>query len=554
MKRRQEANASSDLVLLPIGGASEIGMNCYAYGEGKDGHRQWLVVDLGVKFGSASEPGIDVILPDVSALVRQGEKVAGLVLTHAHEDHIGAVPWLWPQLRCPIFCTAFTAALLKHKLAEHALEDEVEINILPLGGAFQIGVFDLRFINLTHSIPEPQGLLISTPSGQVFHSGDWKIDARPIFSRPFDEEALREIGTQGVDVLVCDSTNVLREGFSPSESDVADTLMRIVAEAKGRVAITTFASHVERISSAVRAARSAGREVVLAGRAMHRTVEAARACGYLKDAGVFLDEEEFGYLPPDKILLLCTGSQGEPRAAIARIAEDQHPHVALEKGDTVIFSSRTIPGNEKEVAVVLNNLAKLDVDVVTADEALVHTSGHPRQGELKRLYELVRPRTVIPMHGEPRHLRQHALFAVACGLRSLVPADGKVIRLAPGDPVVLEETPPVRLHVDGHLVVPAEDGPARERRKLMFSGIVVAIVSIDSSMKLADDIELVVDGLPPGIQEELSEAVEEAFESLPKPRRRVDGNVEESLRQAIRRKADHVWGKKPVCRVVVLRV
>lgn len=554
MTGKSKPREARDLVLLPVGGTGEIGMNCYAYGEGTDKQREWLIVDLGVKFGSAGEPGIDVILPDVSFFASQRKKVAGLVLTHAHEDHIGAVPWLWPQLRCPVYCTAFTAALLEHKLAEHALEDEVEINVLPLGSSFKVGGFDLRFVNLTHSIPEPQGLLITTPSGRVFHSGDWKIDSRPIFSQPFDMAALREFGDRGVDVLVCDSTNVLREGFSPSESDVAETLMRIVSEAKGRVAITTFASHVERISSAVRAARAAGREVVLAGRAMHRTVEAARACGYLKDAGVFLDEEEFGYLPPDKILLLCTGSQGEPRAAIARIAEDQHPHVALEKGDLVIFSSRTIPGNEKEVAEVLNNLARLDVDVVTADEALVHTSGHPRQGELKQVYELLRPRSVIPMHGEARHLRQHALFAAANGLRSLVPADGSLIRLAPGDPLILEEVKVGRLHVDGHLVVPAEDGPARQRRKLMFSGIVLAVVPIGNDLQLDDDIQLAADGLPAGLQQELTEAAEEAFGSLPKPRRRDDAAVQETIRQAVRRKAEQAWGKKPVCKVLVVRL
>lgn len=553
MKNKQKQKQDSHLVMVPVGGTGEIGMNCYAYGEGTDGSREWLIVDLGVKFGTHAEPGIDVVIPDVSFFARERKRIAGLVLTHAHEDHIGAVPWLWPQLRCPIYCTAFTAALLEHKLAEHALEDDVKIIIQPLGSSFKAGGFDLRFVNLTHSIPEPQGLLITTPSGKIFHSGDWKIDHRPIFSQPFDVDALRDIGDRGVDVLVCDSTNVLREGFSPSETDVAETLMHIVGEARGRVAITTFASHVERISSAVRAARAAGREVVLAGRAMHRTAEAARSCGYLKDAGVFLDEEEFGYLPPEKILLLCTGSQGEPRAAMARIAEDQHPHVALGKDDLVIFSSRTIPGNEKDVAAVLNNLAKLDVDVVTADEALVHTSGHPRQGELKQMYELLRPASVIPMHGEARHLRAHALFAASCGLQSLIPKDGAVIRVAPGQPVIVTEQGATPLHVDGNLIVPSEDGPARQRRKLMFSGIVVAVVTLDNGLQLADDIQLIVDGLPAGLEEDLAEAAEVAFDSMPKPRRRDDANIIDTIRQTIRRKADNIWGKKPVCKVIVIR-
>ncbi len=554
MTAKDKRQPKNDLVLLPLGGMGEIGMNAYAYGEGSGSQREWLLVDLGVKFGEASDPGIDVILPDVAFLARQRKKIAGLVLTHAHEDHIGAVPWLWPQLRCPIYCTAFTAAILQHKLAEHALEDEVKLHIIPLGGSFEAGGFRLQYVNLTHSIPEPQGLMITTPSGRVFHSGDWKIDRKPIFSLPPDEGELQRLGDAGLDVLVCDSTNVLREGFSPSESDVAATLMEIVAGATGRVAVTTFASHVERIASAVKAARAAGREVVLAGRAMHRTVEAARACGYLKDAGVFLDEEEFGYLPPDKILLLCTGSQGEPRAAIARIAEDQHPHVALEKGDLVIFSSRTIPGNEKEVSAVLNNLARLDVDVVTADEALVHTSGHPRKGELKRMYELLRPRTVVPMHGEARHLREHVSFAESCGLNAIMPADGRMLRLAPGPVIVAEEVPIGRLHVDGNLIVPADDGPARQRRKLLFAGIVVLVVSIDSKLQLAEDMQIAADGLPAGLEDDLLESAEKAFDSLPKPRRRDDGPVQEAIRQAVRRAAEHAWGKKPVCKVLISRL
>ena len=425
----------------------------------------------------------------------------------------------------------------------------------PLGGSFKVGHFSLQYVDLTHSIPEPQGLLIETESGRVFHSGDWKIDRQPIFSRNMDEAKLASIGAAGIDTLVCDSTNVLREGSSPSESDVAETLMQIVGEAKGRVAITTFASHVERIASAVKAARAHGREVVLAGRAMHRTLEAARSCGYLKDAGVFLDQEEFGYLPPDKILLLCTGSQGEPRAAIARIAEDQHPHVALETGDLVIFSSRTIPGNEKEVSAVLNNLAKLDVDVITADDALVHTSGHPRQDELRRMYELLQPSALVPMHGEPRHLREHARFAKSCGIADArIPADGQMLRVAPGPLAIAAEGEGGRLHVDGKLIVPVEGGPAKQRRKLSIVGIVFIIVPIDSKLHLADDIQIVTDGVPEGLEDDLVERAEEAFESLPKPRRKDDAMVEESIRNAVRRCAESIWGKKPICRVVVQRL
>jgi ribonuclease J len=373
--------------------------------------------------------------------------------------------------------------------------------------------------------------------------------------RGMDEKRLREIGSKGVDVLVCDSTNVLREGFSPSEKDVAEALTDIVASAKGRVVVTTFASQVERISSAVRAARAAGREVVIAGRAMRNTIEAARICGYLKDAGAFLDEEEFGFLPPDRIMLLCTGSQGEPRAAIARIAEDQHPHVALNPGDLVIFSSRTIPGNEKDVGAVLNNLARLDIDVLTADEALVHSSGHPRQGELKTFYEWVKPRALVPMHGEPRHLRAHARFAGTCGIaETLVLEDGKIAKLCPGPLRHVDEAPTGRLHVDGNLIVPGTDGPARQRRKLSFSGVILVALVIDDKMQLADDLMLETDGIPAGLVDDLTETAEQAFESMPKPRRKDDNQVSETVRTSVRRAAEQAWGKKPVVKVVVMRV
>ncbi|TMJ36451.1 MAG: ribonuclease J, partial [Alphaproteobacteria bacterium] len=356
-----------------------------------------------------------------------------LVLTHAHEDHLGAVAWLWPQLRCPVYCTPFAAAILAGKLKERGLDEDVPVRIKAVGSRFAVGSFNLEFVSVTHSIPEPTAVLIETKQGRVLHSGDWKIDRTPVMGDHFDERRFREIGELGVDALVCDSTNVLRQGFSVSEAEVSASLWRIVAEAKGRIAITTFASHVERISSAVAAARKAGREVVIAGRAMRQTIEAARTCGYLRDAGSFLDEEAFGYLPPDKIMLLCTGSQGEPRAAIARIAEDTHPNIALDEGDLVVFSSKTIPGNEKAVSAVHNNLASLGVDVITSDDALVHTSGHPRQDELKLLYGWLKPRAVIPMHGEPRHLLRHVEFAEASGIgETLMAENGDLIRLAPG--------------------------------------------------------------------------------------------------------------------------
>jgi ribonuclease J len=550
-----------ELVLLPLGGACEIGMNCYLYGTGAPDSRQWLMVDLGVKFGDESEPGVDIVLPDISFIERERHSLVGIVLTHAHEDHLGALPWLWRRLGVPIHCTPFAAALVNAKLREFGLAEEVPLRIKPVGAKFSVGPFNLEFIAVTHSIPESTALLIRTHQASVVHSGDWKIDRLPAIVPDLNEARLRALGDQGIDAFICDSTNVLREGHSPSESDVAATLDRIIANARRRVAVTTFASHVGRISSAVGSARRAGREVVVAGRAMRNIIEAARATGYLRDAGDFLDEEVFGYLPPERVMLLCTGSQGEPRAAIARIADDSHPNVALEEGDIVVFSSKTIPGNEKAVSTVLNNLARLGVDAITSEDALVHTSGHPRRGELHELYDWLKPRAVVPVHGEPRHLRAHAIFARSCGISESVIADnGSIIRLAPAPATIIGEAPAGRLHVDGRLIVPAEDGPARHRRRLSYSGMVAVALVVDRRDALATDPQVVVEGLPAfdgngrEISEVLVEAAAEVFESIPRPRRKDAAGVAETLRIGVRRAAHDVWGKKPVCRVIIHRL
>ena len=555
MNARRRAQLPSELVFLPLGGTGEIGMNCYVYGTGPAADRHWLMVDLGVKFGEETDPGIDVVLPDVGFITAEKSRLHGLVLTHAHEDHLGAVAWLWPQLECPVYCTPFAAQILALKLKEAGLDDQVPVKVMPVGSKFKLGPFGLEMVSVTHSIPEPTALLIETDQGRVLHSGDWKIDRTPVLGQGMDEKRLREIGAKGVDVLICDSTNVLREGHSPSEKDVAERITEIVKQATGRVAITTFASHLDRIATAIRAARATGREVVIAGRAMRNTIEAARLCGMLNDAGRLLDQEEFGYLPPDKVMLLCTGSQGEARAAIARIAEDQHPHISLDPGDLVIFSSKTIPGNEKEVSSVLNNLARLDIDMVTGDDDLVQSSGHPRQGELALLYDWVKPKALIPMHGEPRHLRAHKLFAESKGIRDvLIPQDGTITRLAPGPLADIDEAPCGRLHVDGRLIVPAEDGPAKQRRKLSHVGIIFVSVVIDAKAELAADIELISDGIPAGLESELLDAAERAFGSTPKPRRKDVNQLAETIRTAVRRAADLMWGKKPIVKVSVAKV
>lgn len=559
MARRDKAD--SELVLMPLGGMGEIGMNAYAYGLGPASRRKWILVDCGVKFGDELDPGIDVILPDVSYLESEQRNLLALFLTHAHEDHLGAVPWLWPRLRCPVYCTPFAAELLKRKLNEAGLLGEVPLRVVPLGGREKVGDFDVEYIAVTHSIPEPAALAIRTPVGLAVHSGDWKMDPTPTIPPLMDIERLKQIGDEGVDALICDSTNVLREGHSPSESDVAANLAQIIGEAKGRVAVTTFASHVGRITSVAQAARANGREVVIAGRAMQNTIAAAMEVGLLKDGRAFRDQTEYGYLPPDKVVLLCTGSQGEPRAAMARIAADNHPDITLDPGDTVIFSSKTIPGNEKSVGNLLNLLAGQGVDVITSDDALVHTSGHPRQEELRQLYGWLKPKLLVPMHGEMRHLKRQLEFAEGCGIAATAQAmGGEVLRLCPGPVEVVDEAPGGRLHVDGRLIVPSIDGPARKRRKLSFVGVVAVSLVIDGHGKLADDPQAVLDGLPEDtgsgyeFHELVLDVTEEAFEAIPRKRRQIDDVVEDTLRTAIRRRLDTEWGKKPIVHVLIHRV
>ncbi len=551
----------AELVLLPMGGMGEIGMNAYAYGLGTPARRKWILVDCGVKFGDERDPGIDVIVPDLSYLQDQARNLLGLFLTHGHEDHIGAIAWLWPQLRCPVYCTPFAAELVKRKLDEAGLLGDVPLRVVPLGGTVEAGGFSVEYVAVTHSIPEPSALAIRTAAGTVVHSGDWKLDATPTIPPLMDTDRLRQIGDEGVDVLVCDSTNVLRQGHSPSEAAISDNLAQIIGEAKGRVAVTTFASHVGRITSVAQAARANGREVVVAGRAMHNIIAAAREVGLLRDGNSFRDQTEYGYLPPDKVVLLCTGSQGEPRAAMARIAADSHPDITLDKGDMVIFSSKTIPGNEKSVAHLLNRLAEQQVEVITSDDALVHTSGHPRQDELRQFYGWLRPKLLVPMHGEARHLMKHTEFAAECGIPGTASATaGQVLRVAPGPAEIIDDVPGGRLHVDGRIIVPSVEGPARKRRKLAQVGVIAVSVVIDGNGRLADDPQAVLDGLPEETEagyeffELVLDIVDEVFESIPRKRRQVDEAVEEKLRQSIRRRIETEWGKRPVVHVLIHRV
>jgi ribonuclease J len=558
MSRRSERQ-SPDFVFVPLGGVGEIGMNLYVYGYGPPGDREWLIVDLGITFGSETEPGIDVILPDIRFLEAERPNLKGLLLTHAHEDHFGAVVDLWPRLGgVPVFATPFTASMLKSKLGERGLARDFPLEIMPLGSRRRIGPFDVELISMSHSIPEPSAVAIRTPLGTVIHTGDWKLDATPLTSAPTDEARLRALGEEGITALICDSTNAVRDGVSASEADVALTLERLVREAPKRVAVTTFASNVARTRSVANAARAAGRELVVVGRAMYRVMEAAQATGYLDPDLPFHAETEFEGLAARNVVALCTGSQGESRAAMARIASGEHPNVALEAGDRVIFSSRTIPGNEKAVGRVQNALADEGIEVITDQDAPVHVSGHPRRGELEQLYRWVKPKIAIPMHGEGRHLEAHARLAEKLAVSEVIRArNGTMVRLAPGPAKIIDDVPVGRLYRDGAIITRADDGQVRERRKLSFAGsVAVSLVLSEKGVLLADP-EVALTGLPAtdthgtSFETIARDAAIGTIESIPKPRRKDQALVSEAVRRSVRAAVNQAWGKKPMCQVLL---
>jgi ribonuclease J len=554
--------AQDELVFAPLGGIGEIGMNLSIYGFGDDRRRQWIIVDCGVSFAAEEHlPGVDLILPDIRYLIEERKNILALVLTHGHEDHMGALIDLWPRLKVPIYATPFTAALFEARRASEQGAPEIPVRVVGADGHLALGPFTIDFINVAHSIPESNALAIRSPAGTVLHTGDWKIDPTPLLGGPTDVVKLTALGDEGVLALIGDSTNAVREGRSPSESDVAKTLGELIRTAPRRVAVTTFASHVGRLRAVADAARAAGREVVVVGRAMERVVQVARETGYLDGVQEFRSIESYGYLPPDKVVALCTGSQGEPRAALARIAEDEHPEVTLSRGDRVIFSARPIPGNEKAIARVINGLVEQGVEVITDRTHLVHVSGHPRRDELLDMIRWVRPNVLIPAHGEALHLAEHAELARRAGVpQVLLCRNGDLVRLAPGPAEVIDQIPSGRLYKDGSLLIEAEARTIAARRRLSFSGIVSVAMAMNDKGALVAYPEVELIGLPETdaagtpLEEIARRAVEEAFEALPKPRRRDPDEVAESLRRAVRAAIAERWGKKPICHVHVLVV
>ncbi|MGH6780453.1 MAG: ribonuclease J [Bradyrhizobium sp.] len=553
---------ADELTFAPLGGVGEIGMNLAIYGLGNRHQRAWLAIDLGVSFGDEEHlPGIDLIMPDIRFLEQERQNLVGLVLTHAHEDHFGAVMDLWPRLKCPIYATRFSAALLEAKCEAERNPPKIPVTVVPSGGRVDIGPFNVEFVPVAHSIPESHALAIHTEIGTVLHTGDWKLDPTPLIGRPTDERRLRELGDAGVLALIGDSTNAVREGRSPSETEIAKTIAQLVKDARGRVAVATFASNVARVKAVADAAKAAGREVVVVGRAMERVAQVARETGYLDGVQQFRGADLYGHFPPDKVLALCTGSQGEPRAALARIANDDHPEVTLNKGDRVIFSSRTIPGNEKAVGAIINALVTQGVEVITDRTHPVHVSGHPRCDELRDMLAWTRPQLLIPAHGEALHLSEHARLARAAGVpRVLICRNGDLVKLGPGAPGIIDELPSGRLYKDGTILEDAKSRAVIERRRMGFSGCVFVAVAMTEKGELADDPEVDLVGIPEKntageeFNEIVFDVVVRTVEGLPRARRRDPDALAESVRRAVRATLNGQWGKKPLCLVHVLEV
>ncbi|WP_298223824.1 ribonuclease J [Acidocella sp.] len=546
--------AEAGFIFIPLGGSGEIGMNLNLYG--CDG--SWLAVDCGMGFSGPENPETEILLPDPAFIAQQRDDLLGIVITHAHEDHIGGIARLWPQLRCPVYATPFAAAVIRRKLQEVGLQREVKLHLVPPGGAFELGPFSLRYIRMTHSTPEAQALAITTSYGTVLHTGDWKFDASPVIGDVSDEAALAALGEAGVLAIVSDSTNAAVEGYSGSELDVKKNFEALLPELSGRIAITCFASNVARVASIISAAEIAGRHIALVGRSLNNYITAAQEAGYLKDVPDFVPEEEIGAIPHDNILLLVTGSQGEPRSAMARIAADTHRYAVLGAGDKAIFSSRTIPGNERAVFAVQDQLSRRGVQVIVDGDEFVHVSGHPAREELRKLYKLVRPKCVIPTHGEWRHLSTQAALAREAGINTLLVEDGDVVLFGGNGPAVVDSVPTGRLAVDGSKVVPLKNGVLAARKRMLFNGVVVGSFAIDSEGRLQGAPRLSAPGLLDELEGPQRQAYEREFhevlEDLAPAFRQDEAGFSDAARAALRRIVGKPLGKRPLVDVHILRV
>ncbi|KQP11480.1 MBL fold metallo-hydrolase [Methylobacterium sp. Leaf99] len=551
-----------ELVFVPLGGVGEIGMNAALYGFGPAKRRKWIMVDCGMGFaGEEGFPGIDLMFPDLSFIEERKDDLLGIFITHAHEDHIGAIGELWPKLKAPVYATRFAKNLLEARRLSEPGAPKVVLKEIQAGRRVQLGPFDIEYIPVSHSIPESNAVAIRTPHGLLLHTGDWKLDPTPILGDVTSEATFRALGDEGILAMISDSTNVVREGRSPSEAEVAATLRELISEAPHRVAVTTFASNVARMRAVAEAAQACGREVVAVGRAMDRVIGVARECGFLDGLPEFRSADAYGYLPRDKVVCLLTGSQGEERAALARVSRDDHPDVTLAAGDRVIFSSRAIPGNERAVGAIINDLINAGIEVVTDRTKLVHVSGHPRRDEMAEMYAWTRPQTAIPVHGEALHLDEHARFARAQGVPNIVKArNGSVVRLAPGTPEIVDTVKAGRLFKDGNILIDAKDRAIPERRKLAQAGLVSVAIAIDEQGEVLGEPAIDIIGLPnrgrngQPMLDVVIECVSRTLSGLSKVKRRDAEAVEKAVDRAIRSGVNETWGKKPACHVQVVEV
>jgi ribonuclease J len=531
-------------------------MNLNLYGHAG----KWLMIDLGVTFGGDETPSIEVIMPDPAFIVERAKDLVGLVLTHAHEDHIGAVPYLWSRLNCPLYATPFTASVLRRKLTEAGLQKKAPITEIPMSGKFNVGPFELELITLTHSIPEPNAVVVRTKLGTVLHTGDWKLDPDPLLGDVTDAPALRKLGDGNVLAMVCDSTNVFVPGTSGSEADVRRSMVDLIGRLKGRIAVGCFASNVARLDTIAHAAMVNDKQVALVGRSLWRMTEAARENGYLTHLPEFIEEHDVGFFPRDKIVMICTGSQGEARAALSRIAKGEHPHVHLDQGDSVVFSSRVIPGNEKAIGRLQNDLIHRGVEVITDQDGDIHVSGHPARDELAEMYQWVRPKIAIPVHGEARHIHEHVNLARACQVPQAVGAEnGAIIRLAPGPAEIIARVTSGRLGLDGKALVQMNSEVVRHRHRLGFNGVIMISLVMNWRGDLIADPQVTLEGLlesdpETAAKEAIADIVGETVENLSAAKLENDGEIAEAARLAARRWFHKNHDKKPITRVHVVRV
>lgn len=536
---------------LPLGGAGEIGMNLNLFGHNKE----WIIVDCGITFGDRL--GIDIIMPDPSAILDHAENIKALVLTHAHEDHIGAVPYLWPYLKCPVYATPFTAQILRQKLEEKSWGKQVKIIEVPLSGRVQIGSFDVEYITLTHSIPEPNALAIRTEHGCVLHTGDWKIDPQPLLGEATNKNRLKEIGKEGVLSLICDSTNVFDKGSTGSEGEVRDELEKVIAQIpNGRIAVCCFSSNVARVESIAYSAKKNGRKVALLGRSLEKMIRAATLSGYLKGLPGFIPADQAMDMPRDKVLFICTGSQGEGRSALTRIAQRDHHVVSLDKDDTVIFSSRVIPGNERAIANMQNHLVHQGVRIITAHEEDVHVSGHPAQEDLKAMYSWVKPKSLIPVHGEARHMQAQAELGLANGIeQALVPSNGTLIELAGSKPEIIERVNSGRWGIDGKCLVSMQSPILKERQKISIQGVIFVSIPVDDICQIQGTPTISAHGLVEDGEE--AQDFQDGMQNIIRRTMHQDlgkeKNYIEALQRVIKQECNQRFGKKPVVDVHLVR-